>query len=551
MPPRETPTASSTALADAVHDVLGMTVAVNVRRPADNRFEVTLVIGGGEEAAALVGEEYAAETFLVVCDPAYQRPDGTYLVPHDSPYWDQFEGRVVIKQDEVLDVPDAWQPGDMLDLALRDRQGEIMAVVAADDPADGRVPSTQQFAVVALLAAHAASALEAALASSDAADGQREAEELQHLSLSLAAGLDEAEILGRAADGLASACGWSFVAVGLFDHDRGLLRCVAGAGEGRRLTGRTMPLHLAQRAMIAEHRVSESYLLPMEAIGEIVDLNLHRSSNNGEGARGWRRHTLLLPLATGAGEVLGSVYVSDPIDRQLPSITAVRRMELFVRQAALLVQSARLLADAREQATRDPLTGLENGRAFEAALAAADGVCSLALLDVDRFKLVNDQYRPSARRRAAAPAGRAALQPVAEGRPRVPARRRRVRRAVTDDVADRTGAEHRGRARGVDGRIDFSAGVAAAPGDAAIGPPLVHAADEALRAAKRAGRGRTERYRPARPRPRAGRPVAGAGARGAARPGLGRGAGRPAGRAHVDACGGERRLYAHDLQRAT
>ena len=58
-----------TALAEAVHDVLGMTVAVNVRRPADDRFEVTLVIGGGAEAAALVGEEYAAETFLVVCDP--------------------------------------------------------------------------------------------------------------------------------------------------------------------------------------------------------------------------------------------------------------------------------------------------------------------------------------------------------------------------------------------------------------------------------------------------------------------------------------------------
>ena len=85
------------ALAAAVHDVLGMTVAVNVRRPADDRFEVTLVIGGGEEAAALVGEEYEAERFLVVCDPAYQRPDGTYLVPHDSPYWKQFEGRVVIE----------------------------------------------------------------------------------------------------------------------------------------------------------------------------------------------------------------------------------------------------------------------------------------------------------------------------------------------------------------------------------------------------------------------------------------------------------------------
>ena len=483
------------ALAEAVHDVLGMTVAVNLRRPADDRFEVTYVIGGGAEAAGLVGEDYEAESFLVVCDPVHQRPDGLYLVPADSPFWDAFEGRVVVEQEVVLDVPDAWRPGDMLDIALRDRQGEIMAVVAADDPADGRVPSPDQFGVVALLATHAASALEAALASSDAADGQREAEELQHLSLSLAAGLDEAEILTRASEGLAGSCGWAFVAVGLFDHAKGLVRCVACAGEGRRLLGRTMPLQLAQDAMIAEHRLADSYLLPLGSIQEIEALNLHRSTYNGAGARGWRRHTLLLPLTTGAGEMLGFVWVDDPLDRQLPSVDAVRRMELFVRQAALLVQSARLLADAREQATRDPLTGLENGRAFEAALAATDGACSLALLDVDRFKLVND--------RSGHLRGDALLRALAsELTTRLP-RAARAFRLGGDEFAVLSltmtpGGLARSLAavrRGVDGVIEFSAGIAAAPVDAQVGAPLIHAADEALRAAKRAGRGRTERYR--------------------------------------------------------
>ncbi len=475
--------------------VLGMTVAVNLRRPADDRFEVTFVIGGGEEAAGLVGEEYGAESFLVVCDPAHQRPDGIYLVPADSPFWDAFEGRVVIEQESVLDVPDAWRPGDMLDIALRDRHGDIMAVVAADDPADGRIPSPEQFGVVALLATHAASALEAALASSDAAVGQREAEELQYLSLSLAAGLDEAEILTRASEGLAGSCGWAFVAVGLFDHARGLVRCVAGAGDGLRLLGRTMPLALAQDAMIAQHRVSDSYLLPLGSIDEITSLNLHRSSYNGSGARGWRRHTLLLPLTTGAGEMLGFVWVDDPLDRQLPSVDAVRRMELFVRHAALLIQNARLLADAREQATRDPLTGLENGRAFEAALAATDGTCALALLDVDRFKLVND--------RSGHLQGDALLRALAEELSRRLPRAARAFRLGGDEFAVLSptmtpGGLGRSLAavrRGVDGMIGFSVGIASAPADAAIGPPLIHAADEALRAAKRAGRGRTERFR--------------------------------------------------------
>jgi diguanylate cyclase (GGDEF)-like protein/putative nucleotidyltransferase with HDIG domain len=262
------------------------------------------------------------------------------------------------------------------------------------------------------------------------------------------------------------------------------------------MTGRTMPLELALRAMIPAHRVSDSYLLPLGSIDEIVAPDLHRSTRNGSGARGWRRHTLLMPLATGAGEMMGFVWVDDPLDRQLPSMDAVRRMELFVRQAALLVQSARLLADAREQATRDPLTGLENGRAFEAAMTAAGGTCVLAMLDVDRFKLVND--------RSGHLRGDELLRLLADQlASRLPKAARAFRLggdefAVLSPSMTATGLARSIAAvrRGVDGRIDFSAGIAAAPTDAVPGPPLIHAADEALRAAKRGGRGRTERYRP-------------------------------------------------------
>ena len=339
-----------TALAEAVHDVLGMTVAVNVRRPADDRFEVTLVIGGGEEAAApgrrgVRGGDVPRR--LRPGAPAAGRdlPGAARLAvlgPVRGPGGDR-AGRGARRARRLAARRHA-RPGPARP-AGRDHGGGRRR-------RSGRRPRPERRSssrVVALLAAHAASALEAALASSDAADGQREAEELQHLSLSLAAGLDEAEILGRAAEGLATACGWAFVAVGLFDHDRGLLRCVAGAGEGRRLTGRTMPLELAQRAMIAEHRVSESYLLPMEAIGEIVDLNLHRSSHNGEGARGWRRHTLLLPLATGAGEMLGFVWVDDPIDRQLPSMDG-RAADGAVRAAGGAARPERAAAGRRARA---------------------------------------------------------------------------------------------------------------------------------------------------------------------------------------------------------
>jgi len=53
------------------------------------------------------------------------------------------------------------------------------------------------------------------------------------------------------------------------------------------------------------------------------------------------------------------------------------------------------LEEARDDARRDPLTGLPNRRAFEDAFAKAIGtgapVC-LALCDIDRFKSVNDRF---------------------------------------------------------------------------------------------------------------------------------------------------------------
>ena len=452
------------ALAEAVHDVLGMTVAVNLRRPADDRFEVTLVIGGGEEAAALVGEEYAAETFLVVCDPVHQRPDGIYLVPADSPYWSDFEGRVVVEQETVLDVPDAWRPGDMLDIALRDRRGEIMAVVAADDPADGRVPTPQKFGVVALLATHAASALEAALASSDAADGQREAEELQHLSLSLAAGLDEAEILTRASEGLASSCGWAFVAVGLFDHAKGLVRCVAGR---RRGAPPARPDDAAPAGAGRDDREAPGGgLLPAAARLDRRDRRRSTSTARPTTARAPAAGAATRCSCRSPPAPARCSASSGSTTRSTGSCRRWRRCGGWSCSCGRRPCSCRARASSPTPASRPraiPLTGLENGRAFEAAMAATEGTCSLALLDVDRFKLVND--------RSGHLRGDALLRALADELTKRLPRAARAFRLGGDEFAVLSatmtpGGLARSLAavrRGVDGVIDFSAGIAAAP----------------------------------------------------------------------------------------
>ncbi len=479
--------------AEAIAERLAMTVVVNVREMADDEFVATRVIGGGVAAASLLGERYSVESFLDLYIADYLRPDGLYVIPADAPGWDAFDGAVVVEQAAVAEGPDAWRPGDHLEVVLRDRLGEVLAVIVADNPTDGRTPAGEVMASCAVIGLHAASALDARLASADAAAGQREAEELQHLSAALAAGLGEQEILARAADGLCMSCGFSFALIALYDDERTTLRCVAGSGPGRRAVGSPIPAATLEEVMVLEHRVSDSYLVPLRHADGIVALGLHRSSANGAGIRAWKRDTLVLPLSPGVGETIGVIWVDDPVDRMVPSAEKVRRMELFARSAALMVTNARLLAAARDQATRDPLTGLGNARAFAVALADAPPDAVLALVDVDRFKEVNDRdghlRGDAALRRVAA-----ALSDVVDrgvGAYRLGGDEFAI--LVADVAADDLVAaldDARGRLLG----LSFSAGVAVAPDDAAVGQALIHAADTALYAAKRGGRGRTARF---------------------------------------------------------
>lgn len=53
------------------------------------------------------------------------------------------------------------------------------------------------------------------------------------------------------------------------------------------------------------------------------------------------------------------------------------------------------LAEAEDEARRDPLTLLPNRRAFEdklAEVAASSAICSLAICDIDHFKSINDSH---------------------------------------------------------------------------------------------------------------------------------------------------------------
>ncbi|GAA3396853.1 histidine kinase N-terminal 7TM domain-containing diguanylate cyclase [Cryptosporangium minutisporangium] len=204
------------------------------------------------------------------------------------------------------------------------------------------------------------------------------------------------------------------------------------------------------------------------------------------------------------GVLAGWVLVA----RDVTEFRAQRRA-LEAANAQLRAQIAtneRLRADLAEQAIRDALTGLHNRRHLMTVLAEAEraesGPLSVALIDVDHFKRVNDEYGHAAGDRVLVAVARLLADGVRstdvlaryggeefvllmpglsaeEAQEQV----NRLRRLVAS-----TPIEVAGQAV----TVSFSAGLASGSGPVDA-DALLEAADHALYAAKRNGRDRVER----------------------------------------------------------
>ena len=196
------------------------------------------------------------------------------------------------------------------------------------------------------------------------------------------------------------------------------------------------------------------------------------------------------------------VVVTERAERLARTPELCELLSGVVAQAGTALESARLLETWAHRALHDGLTGLLGHRAFHEALEGSvalgkdDSPVTLAMVDIDDFKAINDEYGH--------PVGDEALRLVSQ----------ELLRAVRDkDAVFRVGGEEfavllRGvgaeqarpiaeRLRAGVQRIDFrvplrvSVGLASWPAQAADRGGLVRIADAALYDAKRAGKNRT------------------------------------------------------------
>lgn len=105
------------------------------------------------------------------------------------------------------------------------------------------------------------------------------------------------------------------------------------------------------------------------------------------GARG----LVALPIG-GPGQPRGILVVADPTP-QIPPTEEVELLELLAAQAASCLRTVDAVAELRQQASTDSLTGLGHHATFHEAMASAraSGVAvAVVIADIDGFKAIND-----------------------------------------------------------------------------------------------------------------------------------------------------------------
>jgi diguanylate cyclase (GGDEF)-like protein len=241
--------------------------------------------------------------------------------------------------------------------------------------------------LLAAYARHAAAALEAASALESARRDRDTATALLILSRALSEVTTKPEVVGALVDVVPTVVGCSTVWVWLWDAEDQALELEAMSASAR--TDLPTRLTEADEPGIGELLRSRQPML-LEVRSEHGPVLEHMRSTGSA----W---CAVVPILA-RGDFLGVVVAgfADELGTT-DHDTVVARMQGLAGQAAAALDNARLLERIKDQALRDPLTGLPNrplmedraDQALRIAQRSGDHV-GLLFVDLDRFKIVND-----------------------------------------------------------------------------------------------------------------------------------------------------------------
>ncbi len=301
-------------------------------------------------------------------------------------------GPVWLPDLEELDGPDAWRVDDDLLIPFRHTHGHFLGILSLDAPKSGRRPSDAELDVLVAIAAHAALAVQHAQTAIEGARHAAALDRLLHVSSRIAATREIGPMLDVVAQAVADALGFERVLVEVAGPDDMLApRALRDGGVPALDAEALTPLRPAALAGLLDpgFEIEGCFLLGRDEAAERMPAarrGLLGSRMNGQGWRAWDDHVILVPLFGMDQQVVGAIWVDDPVDRLLPGNDRLKALHAFANQATAAMIAASRYERLEEVVDADPVTLLGNRRAFlrelgrEAARAAREGGSSVLVL---------------------------------------------------------------------------------------------------------------------------------------------------------------------------
>jgi diguanylate cyclase (GGDEF)-like protein len=212
-------------------------------------------------------------------------------------------------------------------------------------------------------------------------ESRREIEALQRVSSIVATTLDFDQALKLIVATLADGFGYEYIGVGLIEDDFIVPQAAHGWPLARMMAA---PLGAMAAGQVAQS--GKALFIP-----RIEDAPEYASSAAKISSR------ITVPIRAGE-DVVGILDVGGGARRPVTA-RDVTVLETFAQSAGMALHNARMFREMHRLATIDPITDLPNNRVFQERLSAEleratrdESVCSLLIVDVDRFKDVNDRF---------------------------------------------------------------------------------------------------------------------------------------------------------------
>jgi diguanylate cyclase (GGDEF)-like protein len=373
------------------------------------------------------------------------------------------------------------------------RYGRIMAA----SPAGGFFPSERELFEV--YARYAAAVLDSAMAFDEARRQHEQSRALLELSQAFASATTGDEVAQRLAEAIPSMVDCDRVVVYLWDEEASVLNCRAATGaRADDPLLRSLRIRPTDSPLVRRPEPGAAAAEPRFATLDSADPYVRRMMKT-LGSRA----VVAVPISVrGTFHGMLIVVATDRPERLAPTAELNELLSGVVAQSGTALESAVLLETWAHRALHDGLTGLLGHRAFHEALEGSvasrkdDPPVTLAMVDIDDFKAINDEYGHPVGDEALRLVSEALLGAVREqdavfrvGGEEFAVLFRGVTAAQAMPIAERLRA-------GVE-RIKFrvplrvSVGLASWPDQAVDRDGLVRNADAALYDAKRGGKNRT------------------------------------------------------------